>query len=305
MAAKKKSDFYLADSINNLIAREIQSGDFTCDLPSHEGDAECRRLFLNLYDDARIRRKFEEIGLAAHLKNKGFSKLQIEISRDMNSVSYLKLYDKALSPDNLLLEARFSETLFTPFAEFCDVVDSNKPCTFQMIVIEWLEALDPQARFTDEKPQLPGQKKPGLGALVYIKKFLKALGKEVSRDGFMKIADHIHAAIMYSDIFMFVNPARQGYLNALRRDMEKYTLSDIAWGFVTETIYDRETGAPEKFLPSEQVLPSSDRLMEHFTSRKYAHGVREVYENKGFKFDRERMHVLKKDWLNKNKLEEA
>ncbi len=120
MAAKKKSDFYLADSINNLIAREIQSGDFTCDLPSHEGDAECRRLFLNLYDEARIRRKFEEIGLAAHLKNKGFSKLQIEISRDMNSVSYLKLYDKALSPDNLLLEARFSETLFTPFAEFCD-----------------------------------------------------------------------------------------------------------------------------------------------------------------------------------------
>lgn len=305
MAAKKKNDFYLADSINNLIARHIQSGDFTCELPSHEGDAACRRLFLNIYDEAMIRRKFEEIGLAAHLKNKGFTKLQIELSRDMISVSCLRLYDKAFSPDNLLLEARFSETLFTPFKEFCDGGNNNKPCTFQMIVIEWLEALNPYAQFTDEKPQLPGQKKPGLGALVYIKKFLRVLGKEVSRDGFLKIADHIHAAIMYSDIFMFVNPARQGYLNALRRDMEKYSLSDIAWGFVTETIYDSETGAPEKFLPSEQVLPLSDRLMEHFTSRKYADGVREVYENKAFRFDFDRMNLLKEDWLKSNKLEDA
>ncbi len=306
MAAKKKNEFYLADSINNLIAREMQSGDFTCDLPSHKGDAECRNLFLNIYDEAMIRRKFEEIGFAAHLKNKGFTKLQIEIDRGINSVSSLRLYNGPISPDNLLLDARFSETIFTPFREFCELAgDKKDPCKFQMIVIEWLEALDPKAYFTAEKPQLPGQKKPGLGALFYIKKFLGVVGKDVSRDGFLKIADHIHAALMYSDIFMFVNPARQGYLNALRRDMEKYSLSDIAWGFVTETSCDSETGAPEKYIPSEQVLPLSDRLMEHFTSRKYADGAREVYESKGFKFDIERMLLHKKDWLGKNRPEDA
>jgi hypothetical protein len=120
----------------------------------------------------------------------------------------------------------------------------------------------------------------------------------------MKIPDHIHTAIMYSDIFMFVNPARQGYLRALRRDMEKYTLSDISWGFLTETISDRETGTPEKYLPAEQMLPLSERLMEHFTSRKYAAGVQNIYERKGFRFDFDRMQILRKEWLKNKKLED-
>jgi len=104
---------------------------------------------------------------------------------------------------------------------------------------------------------------------------------------------------------MFVNPARQGYLNALRRDMENFTLSDIAWGFLTETIYGQKTGTPEEYIPSEQVLPLSDRLMEIFTSRKYAEGVKSVYESKAFLFDFDRMNLLKEDWLKNNNLEDA
>jgi len=131
------------------------------------------------------------------------------------------------------------------------------------------------------------------------------LGADAARDGFLKIADHVHNAIIYADIFMFVNPQRQGYLNALHRDMEKYTLSDIAWGFLTETIYDQKTGVAEKHIPAEQILPLSDRLMEHFISRTYARGVQAAYENKSFSFDYDKMLLRKTEWLKSNNLEDA
>src|SRR4030042_1309935 len=190
---KIKDSSYIAGSINRLIDKEMQSGDFTCGLPSHAGSEECRHLFLNIYDATKIRRRFDEIGLSAYLKNKGFSDIRIDISRESSFLSRLCVYDKAPSPNNLLVDTRFSETYFTPFKEFCEFTNKkNESCTFHLIVIEWIETIDPKAEFTPERPQLPGQQKPGLGILSYIKRFLTLLGKDIARDGFMKIADHVH-----------------------------------------------------------------------------------------------------------------
>ena len=308
MPSRKQTagNVYFPDSIKRLVDQDMHSGEFLCGLPAHAGDKECRHLFLNIYDEAKIRKRFEEIGLISFLEKKGYPKIKITAEKEGLLASRLKVYDTMPAPENILIDTLFSETVFTPLAEFCAVFNEKKEvCSFNLIVVEWIEAIDPRAKFTSERPQLPGQKKPGLGALAYIKKFLPLLGRDAARDGFLKIADHVHNAIIYADIFMFVNPARQGYLNALRRDMEKYTLGDIAWGFLTQTIYDQKSGAPEQYSPSEQLLPLSDRLMEHFTSRKYAQGVQAVYENKAFGFDFDRMKIRKAEWLAKNRLEDA
>lgn len=297
---------YFPNSIKRLVEQEAQSGDFRCGLPAHAGDKECLHLFLNIYDAVKIHKRFEEIDLISYLQNKGYEKIKIEAGKEGSFTSRLKVYETMPAPENILIDTRFSETVFTPLAEFCGVTnEKNGVCSFNLIVVEWIETIDPKAHFTAERPQLPGQKKPGLGILSYIKRFLMLLGTDLARDGFLKIADHVHNAIIYADIFMFVNPDRQGYLNALRRDMEKFTLSDIAWGFLTETIYDGQTGAPEKYNPSEQVLPLSDRLMEHFTSRTYAASVKEIYESKTFRFDYDKMLLRKTDWLKNNKMEDA
>ncbi|HPD56693.1 MAG TPA: hypothetical protein P5294_07820 [Smithellaceae bacterium] len=308
MPSRKKpaGNLYFPDSLKSLIDQDINSGDFLCGLPAHAGDKECRHLFLNIYDEEKIRKRFEQIGLISYLHDKGYTKIKISADKEGSFTSRLSVYDATSAPENIIIDTRFSETVFTPHAEFCAVVNEKREaCSFNLIVIEWLETINPRAQFTAERPQLPGQKKPGLGVLSYIKNFLPLLGADAARDGFLKVADHVHNAIIYADIFMFVNPARQGYLNAMRRDLEKFTLSEIAWGFLTETIYDAKTGTPEKYIPSEQVLPLADRLMEIFTSRKYAEGVKAVYDKKSFLFDFERMNLLKEDWLKTNKLEDA
>jgi hypothetical protein len=303
---KTRDNTYLADSISRLIDGNLQSGDYMCSLLSHSEADVCSNLFLNLFDEAMIRKQFDDIGLSEHLNKNGFRDYIIRIGRDSNTVSRLKVYGRSMSPEHLLIEAMFSETLFTPFKAFCDhCEDKKKPCTFQMIVIEWIETNNPEAGFTKGRPQLPGQKKPGLGVLPYLKKFLAAMGKEVSREGFLKIPDHIHTAIMYADVFSFMDPAYQGKLLALRRDMEKYSLSDISWGYLTETIYDRNSGMPEIYHPAEQIFPLSARLSQHFNSKKYTSGVKEAYESKSFIFDYDLMKSLRKSWLKNNKLEDA
>lgn len=285
---------------------EMHSGDFLCGLPAHAGDQECRHLFLNIYDEGIIRKRFEQIGLISYLNDKGYTKTKISADKEGSFTSRLRVYDATFAPESILIDTRFSETVFTPRAEFCAVLnETREACSFNLIVIEWLETINPRAEFSAQRPQLPGQRKPGLGVLAYLKKFLPLLGADAARDGFLKIADHVHNAIIYADIFMFVNPARQGYLNALRRDLEKFTLSETAWGFLTETIYDAKTGAPEIYIPSEQILPLNDRLMQLFTSRNYAQGVQAAYESKSFNFDFERMNALKAEWLAKNRLEDA
>lgn len=303
----KKAEYaYFPDSLRSLIDQDINSGEFLCGLPAHAGDKECRHLFLNIYDEAKIRKRFEQIGLISYLHDKGYTKIKISADKEGSFTSRLSVYDATSATKNILIDTRFSETVFTPHVEFCALLEEKREaCSFNLIVIEWLETINPRAEFSAQRPQLPGQKKPGLGVLAYIKKFLPLLGADAARDGFLKVADHVHNAIIYADIFMFINPARQGYLNALRRDLEKFTLSEIAWGFLTETIYDAKTGATEKYIPSEQVLPLADRLMEIFTSRKYAQGVQAIYESKTFKFDFERMKALREDWLRKNRLEDA
>ena len=74
----KKAEYaYFPDSLRSLIDQDINSGEFLCGLPAHAGDKECRHLFLNIYDEAKIRKRFEQIGLISYLHDKGYTKIKI------------------------------------------------------------------------------------------------------------------------------------------------------------------------------------------------------------------------------------
>ncbi len=297
----KKGGGYFSDSITRLLADDMQSGNFMCSIPSRADSDECRALFLGMYDEAALRSRFASIGLFDLLAHKGYADVALLTHRDSSGVSRLQVYRETPLPDNLLIDARFSETLFTPFRAFCEDCDGNGPCTFHVIVIEWVETRDPSAAFTKDRPQLPGQHAPGLGVLAILKKFVAVLAGEISRDGFMNVPDHIHSALMYSDAFMFVDPEREGYIRALRRDLKGVSLGDITWGFITGTVYDRASGASEKYRPAEQLYPFSGRLKRHYDSKLYAKGVEAVLRKKGFRFDRALMEERRRGILAKKK----
>lgn len=253
------------------------------------------KLFLNRLSSMDILELLKKVGLAKHLAQKGFPDLLVDIDRDETLIHYLKIYHQEMIPDQLIIDLRVSESRFVPDRRFFR--DDDGLQALDMIVIEWLSSQNPRDHFSSDKPQLPGQKRPGLGVLNFMMELMYIVGREVIKDGFLDIPDHFHGAVMYSRKFKFFDPVHEGILWAMMRDLKGYTLMDLSWGIITRTIIDKKTNMPQEYDPSEQIFPVSKRLMDYFKSREYKEKFRGVYKKKNFRFDYESMVRLREEML--------
>lgn len=247
--------------------------------------------FLDRFSHDDMERILERIGILKHLSSIGFGKVVFEIFCDEDLVHYFRLYAKEMEPSNLLIDLRLSEGKFTP-------VETNLKSakrSYDMFIIEWLQSQNPfLKKFHPERPQLPGQKMPGLGCLKYLIGMMRYVSGELTRDGFLDVPDHFHLGVMYSDSFRFFNPEREGETKALLRDLEAYSLSDITWGVITSEIYDRKTGIPFVYSPSEEIFAVSDRMSRYFSSPSYQKSIKGILKSKKYILDYDAMSKKKK-----------
>lgn len=255
------------------------------------------KYFLKRFTSDDLMRIMIDVGLVDHLSSMGFEDFKIDVDVDETYINYFKVYSGEKSFENLLLDLRVSESKFTPKQKLIEMGFESK--TYDMIVIEWLSAQNPKNRFPDNKPQLPGQKKPGLGILKYCFDMMYIVAKEVIKDGFMDIPDHMHGAVMYSKKFKFFNPMHEAILQAILRDLKEYTMLDISWGMITGTIIEKYKKQPQVYDPSEQIYYVSERLKRHFNSRKYRSIFNNYYKKKRYQFNYEEMLAKKKEILKK------
>jgi len=246
------------------------------------------KLFLNRYSIKDMMSIMDKVGMLQYLERKGLSVPLVELDLDDSMSFYFKLYDSDKTPENLLIDLRLSDTRFVPEKRFFE--EKHVLSTLDRIVIEWLSIQNPRGKFQKDRPQLPGQSRPGLGCLGFLMDMMHTVAEGVIKDGFMDIPAHMHGAIMYSKNFMFFNPAHEGVMRAILRDLKKYPLYDISWGMITGTIIDKETGMPQVSDPSEQIFPVSRRLKEYYTSSKYRKKFKEIYKIKKYRFDYEEMN---------------
>jgi hypothetical protein len=269
---------------SSSIEKEIGSIDFSSAIPDLSRKKE--KLFLRNFSTDDLYAIMERVNLVAHLKARGFDDLRLGIDVDDSCVHYLKIYHKNIDPDSILLDLRLSESRFVPDKKF---FDDQAQHVYDMIVIEWLSAQNPFHKFNGDKPQLPGQKRPGLGILNYCFEMMYIVAREVIRDGFLDIPDHMHGAIMYSRKFKFFDPTHEGILRAIMRDLSKYSLADISWGIITKTIIEEYKNQPQAYAPSEQVFYVSDRMRDYFHSKKYLSVYNKYYRRKHYRFEYEEM----------------
>jgi hypothetical protein len=245
------------------------------------------KLFLNRFSGKDLFDIIEKVGMISHLRDMGFDRLKISIDRDESLIHYMKIFNGEESPESMLVDLRVSESRFVPDMRFFP--DGMDTITYDMIVIEWLSAQNPGNAFTSSRPQLPGQKRPGLGCLNYLMDTMYVVGREIIKDGFMDIPDHMHGAIMYSRKFKFFDPAHEAVLKAILRDTSSRSLIDVSWGMITETIIDEATGLPVKYDPSEQIFPMSGRIKKYFNSSSYLDRYKNIYKKKKYLFEFEKM----------------
>lgn len=246
---------------------DLGAGRFECTLSSVSGTGECADLFLDVYTPDAIRDILARAGIMDHLNKKGLTDPLIETEKDPAGIHRLRVFFGRSAPGRLLIDLRLSRLTYLPAGHRgTGAIGDGR---INALAIEWICLQDPRARFTRERPRLPGQTYPGLGAVRFLAPLMKLFAADLGAGAVLDVPEHYHAAVMYSGSFRFADPEREGMLRAAVRDLRGFPLAAVSRAFSAGAVRDARTGTPVLFTPSEQVLPVADELVRHFSSREY------------------------------------
>jgi hypothetical protein len=85
----------------------------------------------------------------------------------------------------------------------------------RLLYVHWLALRNPHARFSPERPQLPGQEVPGLGLAREVAEMLVRMAARLGLQGLAFRPAAYHLAFRGRETMRFVDPARQGRFEAL------------------------------------------------------------------------------------------
>jgi len=249
-------------------------------------DKERPHLFMNFYSEQGVKTALEQYGVFKDLNKRGFHDFIIKINARDPYRHTLKAYFEQEDPDHLLGELIVRKKYFIAKPIFPTDITGQK---FGMIVIEWLTLQDPTAKFTLQRPPLPGQIFPGLRIGRKIVGIFINMSLRLKTDGLLNIPEHYHNAVFYSKLFKYFNPYTEGQFLAMQRDLRMAGLFKAAWAVELDCVIEKKTGKPWKWFTDEQVLFVSKRLEKYFESKEYRARVEEAEQSHEFEIDFDRL----------------
>jgi hypothetical protein len=237
------------------------------------------RLFLGCYGEKEIRGAIRKYSIQETLEERGLGTYRIVMDASNPDSQELRIFpvlDTDLerhrrAADQPLAEVILRESLLAPSES---IMPEAEPCPY--LVIQWICLQNPLADF-DRKALLPGQKYPGLGVGSKVLEMLEALIDKLHLEGIINRPEFLHNALMYARVFRFVNPEAQGRLEALRAQLERMNLWQIAWA--ADRGYLLENGEKHfRWYQAEQVWGTCESLLRYFGSDAYRRIVRETRE---------------------------
>lgn len=235
-------------------------------------------LWLGRFNETEIWRMWEQCGFAEALRVLKLQPLLLRIEALDAFMHALKLYHAQAAPEHLLAEFRLRETVLAPRQRRADHLGENMP---RVLAIEWILLQNPYAQFAHERPALPGQTHPGLGQARRVLQWLIALARELELEGISNFPEYYHNAFLYQRDFHFYDPAREGLLMALSRDLAKLSLAERTWAIERGHV---SAAHGEKFVWESdlQILPLAPRLRTYFDEPSYREAAAIASANKFF-----------------------
>jgi acetoin utilization deacetylase AcuC-like enzyme len=188
---------------------------------------------LGFYTPDGIEFALYRFGVLHHVQRLGYERPHVEIDA-VGSAHRLRLMGEANGATHLLIEA---------------VVERLALDGGSFLFVNWLSLRNPRAKFSDKRPQLPGQEVPGLGLARETGEMLALMAKRLVLDGVAFRPAWYHMAYAARYRFRFVNPARQGRFEALMRDLKEVPLREA-----TQAVADGRVllnGAPYAWEPTD------------------------------------------------------
>jgi acetoin utilization deacetylase AcuC-like enzyme len=161
------------------------------------------RLLLGFYTASGLEQGLHRLGILDTVKRLGYRDLRVVI--DTTGLGdRLRLLASAAGQEHLLVEA---------------ILEKRRIRGIEILFIHWLSLRHPLARFSERRPQLPGQEVPGLGLAREAGTMLARMAIRLGLVGVAFRPSHYHLAYTARHDFAFVDPARQGRFEAMVRDL--------------------------------------------------------------------------------------
>ena len=156
-----------------------------------------RRLLLGFYSAEGLEHALYRYGVLSELRRMGYGPFRSDL-RDDGVGQTARLID--VPSGQALIEA---------------VLERREVAGAKMLYVHWLALRNPHARFSAERPQLPGQDVPGLGLAREMMELLLRIAARLGMEGLAFRPAAYHLAYGGRESLRFVDPARQGRFEAL------------------------------------------------------------------------------------------
>ena len=142
-------------------------------------------------------------GILAHVRRLGYSNLRVVL--DEASVGErIRVFGTAMGTEHMLVE---------------QIVEEREIAGKRVLFVNWMTMRHPRARFTGDRPRLPGQDMPGLGLGREAAFLIAGMAMRLGFEGTAYRPAWYHVAYIGRHTHFFVDEARQGRFEAMVRDL--------------------------------------------------------------------------------------
>ncbi len=255
------------------------------DLVSSRGAPE---LFLGTFSEEDIAGALQRYGVSQRLIDKGLGAPEVHIDTSERARHTMRIFCPLGEHSALVAETALRLGDYQTEAPFARPLHGHR---LRMLYALWLLMQDPRADFDAQRPALPGQHRPGLQMAHYVDHLFRGLARRMDCDGVVNCPEFYHTAVFYSQSYRFLDPAKEGLLAALRRDLAGLSLAGASWGIHTGCVLERLPSGEERAVhwePEEQILALREPLLSYFASDHFRTAVAKHAATLHFRFDRER-----------------
>ena len=241
------------------------------------------------YSASGIDYALRELGIYRKADQQGFTDYKVTVTGDAWCQT-LDINGQAKGETYLLMEGRFRKHSWTlPENTLLKIESGDKQ--YSMITIEWFLLQNPLAEFSPHRPQLPGQKHPGLGIFEEVMEVFYAVARQIKLDGYISHPNLFHNAHVYSPEFFFADPKRQAELVAINRAGKGRSLQDLTLAVEGGFLYAEGHKDLYEWSGAPMIRPLSGRLHRAYLQSNYRQVVEDMSARTYFRFDWEAFQV--------------
>ncbi len=236
--------------------------------------------FLGLYDRKEINQFLEISGIIDRLKQKGYPKIDVEITTENIRDQRLNIRDRKTGEIIVIMRLHLGSFRAKDIAINLDSLD--------LLFIDYLGLSDVRKK-NDQKDLYPGQTHPGLGIFPEVETFVYLLSKEKKLDGVANIPEYYHDGVLFKNRFHFIIPSSQAKFEKLHEFGKKNGLKHTSLSIQKDLVYihdlSHKTSEIFHFRLGEMIVPNCTELKYYLESPAYRQMVDKIKKSIYFSWE--------------------